>query len=95
MRFDEELIPPDKVNYEEPKKAPGDREVNMAAKLVDSLAGEFKPDKFEDTYREAVLQLVEKKAKGEEIEIPEAKPEEETDDLMAALEASLSGSGKS
>jgi DNA end-binding protein Ku len=95
MRFDEELIPPDKVNYEEAKKAPGDREVNMAAKLVDSLAGDFKPDKYEDTYREAVLQLVEKKAKGEEIEIPEAKAEEETDDLMAALEASLSGSGKS
>ena len=95
MRFDEELIPPDKVNYEEPKKAPGDREVNMAAKLVDSLAGEFKPDKYEDTYREAVLQLVEKKAKGETIEIPDREPEEETDDLMAALEASLSGSGKS
>ena len=94
MRFDEELIPPDKVNYEEPKKAPGDREVNMAAKLVDSLAAEFKPDKYEDTYREAVLQLVDKKAKGEEIEIPEAEPEEETDDLMAALEASLSGGKK-
>jgi DNA end-binding protein Ku len=38
--------------------------------------------------------VVEKKAKGEEIEIPESEPEEETDDLMAALEASLSG-GKS
>jgi len=95
MRFDEELVPPDKVNYEEAKKSPGDREVNMAAKLVDSLAGEFKPDKYEDTYREAVLELVEKKAKGEEIEIPDREPEEETDDLMAALEASLSGSGKS
>jgi DNA end-binding protein Ku len=94
MNFQDELIPPDKVTYEEPKKAPGDREINMAAKLVESLAGEFKPEKYEDTYREAVLQLVEKKAKGEEIEIPEAEPEEETDDLMAALEASLSGGKK-
>ena len=41
-----------------------------------------------------MLQLIEKKVKGEEIEIPEAEPEEETDDLMAALEASLSGGKK-
>jgi DNA end-binding protein Ku len=90
MRFDEELIPPDKVAYEEPKKAPGDREVNMAAKLVDSLASEFKPDKYEDTYREAVLAVIERKAKGEEIvEQPEETKQQDSDDLMAALEASL------
>jgi len=92
MRFAEELIDPEKVNYEEAKKAPGDREVNMAAKLVDSLASDFKPDKYEDTYREAVMDLIERKAKGETIEPPEREPEEATDDLMAALEASLSGS---
>lgn len=94
VRFAEELIPPEKIEYEKPKKAPGDREVNMAAKLVESLASEFKPEKYEDTYREAVLEIIDRKAKGEKIELPEPEPEEETDDLMAALEASLSG-GKS
>jgi DNA end-binding protein Ku len=92
LRFSDELVPADKVQFEQPKKAPGDKEVNMAAKLVDSLAAEFEPEKYEDTYREAVLKLVEAKAKGEEIELPELEEAEETDDLMAALEASLSGS---
>ena len=40
------------------------------------------------------MELIEAKAKGEEIEPPEREPAEETDDLMAALEASLSGAGK-
>jgi DNA end-binding protein Ku len=91
MRFDDELVHPDKIQYDEAKKSPGDREVQMAAKLVDSLAGEFDPSKYEDTYREAVLKLVEAKAKGEEIELPTVERAEAPDDLMAALEASIAG----
>jgi non-homologous end joining protein Ku len=37
------------------------------------------------------MKLIEAKAKGEEIELPEREEVEETDDLMAALEASLGG----
>jgi DNA end-binding protein Ku len=95
LRFADELVDPKKVDFEEPKKTPGDREVQMAAKLVEALAGDFKPDKYHDTYSEAVLELVERKAKGETIEPPSREKAEETDDLMAALEASLSGAGKS
>ena len=93
MRFDDELVPAKKIDYEEAKKSPGDREVQMAAKLVESLAGEFKPGKYEDTYRQALLEMIDKKAKGEEIDITRPEAAEETDDLMAALEASLSGAG--
>jgi DNA end-binding protein Ku len=95
LRFADELVEPDKVDFEEPKKAPGDREVTMAAKLVDALAGDFKPEKYHDTYTEAVMKLIDAKANGEEIELPSREKPEETDDLMAALEASLSGAGKS
>ena len=91
MRFHDELVDADKVEFEEPKKSPGDREVQMASKLVESLSGDFKPDKYEDTYRKAVLELIDKKAKGETIDTTRPEPREETDDLMAALEASLSG----
>jgi DNA end-binding protein Ku len=91
MRFEDELVDPQKVDYEEAKKSPGDREIQMASKLVESLAGDFKPDKYHDTYREAVMKLIEAKAKGEEFELPEPEKREETDDLMAALEASLKG----
>jgi DNA end-binding protein Ku len=93
MRFGDELVDAKKIDYEAAKKTPGDREVQMAAKLVESLAGEFRPDKWEDTYRNAVLELIEKKSKGEEIDVSRPEPAEETDDLMAALEASLSGAG--
>jgi DNA end-binding protein Ku len=94
MRFHDEVVDPDDVDLEKPKKAPGDREIEMAAKLVESLSAEFEPTKYKDTYREAVLELIERKAKGEEIELPEPERAEAPDDLLAALEASLSGGGK-
>jgi DNA end-binding protein Ku len=94
MRFDDELVDGDDVEIGEPKKAPGDREVQMAAKLVESLAADFKPEKYEDTHREALLGLIERKAKGETIEAPKPERAEPSDDLMAALEASLAGGVK-
>ena len=95
LRFADELIDPDSVDYEEAQKSPGPKEVEMASKLVDALAGEFKPEKYHDTYSEAVMKIIEAKAKGEEIELPKVEQPEASDDLMAALEASLSGAGKS
>jgi DNA end-binding protein Ku len=67
-----------------------DRELAIAKQLVESLAGAFEPEKYRDTYREAVLAMIEKKAAGEEIVV--AEPEEEAapaPDLMSALKASL------
>jgi DNA end-binding protein Ku len=62
----------------------------MAGKLVKSLHATFRPDKEHDEYRELVLKLLEAKGKGKEIELPEEPDTEATDDLLAALEASLS-----
>ena len=72
-----------------------EREVTMARQLIDSLSTDFEPDKYRDEYRERVLDLIERKAQGEEIVIeePEAEPEE-VPDLMAALEASLAEAKK-
>ena len=62
----------------------------MAEALVDSLSDEFAPDKYHDDYREQVLDLIEKKAAGEEFEVPEVAAEKpKIVDLMAALEASV------
>jgi DNA end-binding protein Ku len=67
-----------------------DRELDIAKQLVQSLAGDFEPDKYRDTYREAVLEMIEKKAAGEEIAIqPEAEEAAPVPDLMSALKASL------
>jgi DNA end-binding protein Ku len=67
-----------------------DRELAMAQQLIDSLATEFEPGRYHDEYREKVLDLVERKAQGEEIAVqPEAERPSKVPDLMAALEASL------
>ncbi|MDO8188870.1 Ku protein [Conexibacter sp. JD483] len=67
-----------------------EREVAMARQLIESLAAPFEPGKFRDAYRERVLELIERKAAGEEIAIqPAAEEPAEVPDLMAALEASL------
>ena len=92
MRFHDEIVRGDDLEVDTPGKGASKQEVEMASQLVDSLHREFDPSEYEDNYREAVLELIERKAKGEEIEAQAEEPEEETDDLMAALQASLKGS---
>jgi DNA end-binding protein Ku len=67
-----------------------DKELTMARQLVESLSADFEPDKFEDTYRKSVEDLIERKAAGEDVIAPVEGPEPaEVIDLMAALEASV------
>jgi DNA end-binding protein Ku len=89
MRFHDEVVDADDLDVDSPGKGPSKREVEMAGQLVKSLHRKFDPTDYEDTYREAVLELIERKAKGEELEPPEPEEEEQPDDLMAALQASL------
>jgi DNA end-binding protein Ku len=73
----------------------GSREVAMAEQIIDSLSVEWDPSRYRDTYREKVLELIERKAEGEEIvATAPAKQEAEVVDLMAALEASLAAAKK-
>jgi DNA end-binding protein Ku len=66
------------------------RELKMAQQLIESLSTEWEPAKYRDEYREKVLELIERKAAGEEIAVqPEAPQPTKVPDLMAALEASL------
>jgi DNA end-binding protein Ku len=69
---------------------PTERELSMAEQLVASLSTEFDPSKYHDTYREQVIELINRKADGEVIAAP-AEPAAAAPvvDLMAALEASL------
>ncbi|MDK2879661.1 MAG: end-binding protein Ku [Thermoanaerobacteraceae bacterium] len=65
-----------------------ENEVKMAVQLVSSLSTEFKPEKYTDDYRKALLDIIRAKVEGEEIRIP-APREEKVVDLMEALKASL------
>jgi DNA end-binding protein Ku len=92
MRFHDEIVRGEELDVDTPGKGASKQEVEMASQLVDSLHREFDPSEYDDSYREAVLELISRKAKGEQIEAQADEPEEETDDLMAALQASLKGS---
>jgi DNA end-binding protein Ku len=62
---------------------------------VESLSGEFEPEKYKDTYRQQVLELIERKAEGKEVTV-EAAPVKRSavPDLMSALTASLEDAQK-
>jgi DNA end-binding protein Ku len=91
MRFADELVPGKDIDFSAPSRKPAEKEIEMARKLVDSLHEEYDPGKRTDSYREAVLEMIERKASGKKPRKAKEKPPEETPDLMAALEASLAG----
>jgi DNA end-binding protein Ku len=91
MRFAQELVPPSKIEVPKPQRKPTKQEIDMAAMLVDRLHAPFEPARYTDEYRDRVMDLIKRKAKGEEVEIPEPETPEPAGDLMAALEASVGG----
>jgi DNA end-binding protein Ku len=92
MHFADELSGTGAPKPPKGARKPSDKEVKMAERLVDALHEPFRPERYEDSYREAILDVVKRKAAGKPIEAPEEdEPEDEGDDLAAALEASLGG----
>jgi DNA end-binding protein Ku len=93
MVYDDEVVRPEEIGGFDvlDKVEVGSKEVAMAEQLIASLSDAFEPGKHRDTYREAVLELIERKAAGEtEILAPPSAPAaEKVIDLMAALEASV------
>jgi DNA end-binding protein Ku len=74
-----------------------DKEIAMATQLVESLSADFDPEKYHDTYREHLLDLIERKAAGEvqEAPAPVAAEDSRVVDLLAALEASVAAAKES
>lgn len=92
LRFDDEVVKPEEMlgDADLEDVAVTDREVSMAAQLVQGLSEKWNPAKFQDVYRDQVQDLIDRKASGQEV-VFEAAPEssERVVDLMAALEASI------
>jgi DNA end-binding protein Ku len=93
MRFADEVVSPDEIaeSMDVSDGKPAKRELDMAKTLIDSLSSDFEADKYRDEYREELLSLLERKAKGEEVvsATTEAPKPTKAPDLMAALEESL------
>jgi Ku protein len=65
--------------------------LDLAAHIVKTKQGHFKPEKFEDRYEEALKDLLKKKAHGEKIERAEPKEPSNVVNLMDALRRSVKG----
>ena len=93
MRFADEVVSPTEIEeiLGEETGAPQKKELEMAKALIDSLSSDFVADQYRDEYREELLSLIERKAKGESLVSTEAEAPTPTKapDLMAALEESL------
>ena len=93
MVYADELVVPDDLDGFDRLDdiAVDERETAMARQLIAALEADFEPDRYTDSYREAVLGLIERKASGETAAAV-ASPAPASDtvvDLMAALEASV------
>ncbi|MDP8943030.1 MAG: Ku protein [Actinomycetota bacterium] len=90
MLFGDEVVPQEDLDLPASDTEPAEREIAMARQLIDSLSTEFDAGRHRDEYRERVLELIEQKARGEEVvTAPEAEEPVAAPDLMAALEASI------
>ena len=65
------------------------QEVQLAEQLVNSLAGPFEPEHYEDEYQKQLLQMIEAKGEGRQVQGGTHKKMAPVIDLMAALQKSL------
>ena len=64
-------------------------ELELATTLIEQFKGSFEPERYEDTYRDALCRIIKAKQKGETITAVPAADDEEPADLLAALKASV------
>ena len=91
MRYADEVIPTGEVEGELRKLKVDERQVKMAEQLIETLAADFEPARHADEYHACVTAMLERKARGEHVEV--RKPAEpkvtKAPDLTGVLKASL------
>jgi DNA end-binding protein Ku len=93
MLYPDEIVAASDVDGLPVRVKADDRELKMASQLIESLTVKWDPKRYKDTYREKLLDVIKRKAKGEEIVAePDREKAAEVVDLMAALEASIEAS---
>ena len=92
MRFADEVVPRSEVEGLPARRSkPGAKAMKLATQIVDSLAGEWKPEQYHDTYADELRTRIKAKDKGKDIVEEEGDADTSADvlDLMQALEASV------
>ena len=92
MRFADEVVPRSEVDGVPARQSkPAAKALKLATQIVDSLAGDWKPERYHDTYAEELRRLIKAKDRGKAV-VEEDRPAEspaEVLDLMEALQASV------
>lgn len=94
MHYADEIRPAEEIDCGA-KSSVGEAELKLAERLISDLSRDkFEADKFEDTYRQKILEIAKQKAAGQEISLPSAPKRGKVIDLMSALKDSLKSRGK-
>lgn len=88
LRYSYEVVDPQDIEEINNLKEPSEKELELAAKIIENLSGDLDITEYRDTYSDKVKELIEMKMKGEVIAVEEPK-KEEVKDLMAALQQTL------
>jgi DNA end-binding protein Ku len=92
MHFATEVLTPEELNR--PATQLSDKELKMAQALIDSMSGEWQPEKYRDQYRDALMEIIESKAKNKELPAaaPAAPRATNVVDLVKVLQESINRS---
>ena len=92
MYFADEIRPIDEIDPGSVRV--GKEELEMAADLIDRFTGTWKPDRYRDTYRDRLLEVIEAKRKGKDVHVEEVPEREAPDDILTALRESVEAAKK-
>jgi DNA end-binding protein Ku len=89
LRYADEVIPVGSLELQD--VALSEKELKIGSELIEKLTAPFEPQRFENEHQKKLQDMIEKKARGENIAIlpPRRLKPTESDQLLRALEASL------
>jgi DNA end-binding protein Ku len=93
MRFAHEIRSPASLELPKAADARG-RELGLARQLIESLAADWDPKRYRDTYHDELMKVIKARAQGREIEAPSAPRAPKVVDLAEALRQSLQAAGR-
>jgi DNA end-binding protein Ku len=92
MRFADEVVPAADLGGMPDRVEPSERELELATQIITSMAGEWEPERYHDSFTAELRSLIAEKAAGHELVTEAAGPVEDRGqlvDLMSALQASV------
>lgn len=66
-----------------------DPELSLAKELITRFSGEFRPERYKDTYRESLMELIKARIEGRQVKMPPVVPPAKVISLMEALKKSV------